>query len=217
MTENTTANGRSAAASGGSSRDSAARNTNPAGGRGSGRGRTDYQTVNLGGRRLRVARTLSERTNDRRGYCRHCSGNGCPACAGRGRATTTPGTARTSRPTGGRTARTAKRNKPKRPRRSGLLGLLGFRKRTPLRRRAKSWLGKTFGTTTTARRNTGTARGSQVVAIGGNTGGSWWRCPRCGASEYSLPDPDVATGRAARHVATVHPGMPFRIDPHQPA
>ncbi|MFL6110529.1 MAG: hypothetical protein ACJ786_04150 [Catenulispora sp.] len=213
MTENTAGNGRSAAAASAVGRRTAAHNTNPAAGRRTGRGRTDYQTVNLGGRRLRVARTLSERTNDRRGYCRNCSGNGCPACAGRGRATTTPGAARTPRRTSGRAERTAKRSKAKRPRRSGLLGLLGFRKRTPLRRRMKSWLGKTFGTKTTARRSAGAPRGGQVVAIGGNPGASWWRCPRCGASEYALADPDVATGRAARHVATAHPGMPFRIDP----
>jgi len=206
MTENTTDHGRSAATSGGAGRAAAARNT------GAGSGRTGYQTVSLGGRRLRVARTLSERTNDRRGYCRGCSGNGCPACAGRGRATTTPSPARAPRRTSGRAERAAKRSNAKRPRRPGLLGLLGFRKRTPLRRRMKSWLGKTFGTATTTRRNTGTSRG-QVVAIGGNPGASWWRCPRCGASEYALTDPDVATGRAARHVTTAHPGMPFRIDP----
>jgi len=211
MTENTTGRGRSPAASGSAGHGAATRNTGAS--RHTGRGRTDYQTVRLGGRRLRVARTLSEPTNDRRGYCRNCSGNGCPACAGRGRATTTPGTARTPRRTSGRAERTAKRSKAKRPRRAGLLGLLGFRNRTPLRRRAKSWLGKTFGTTTTARRNAGTTRGGQVVAIGANPGTSWWRCPRCGASEYALTDADVATGRAARHVATAHPGMPFRIDP----
>ena len=110
-------------------------------------------------------------------------------------------------------ARIAKRSKTKRPRRPGMLGLLGFRKRTPLRRRMKSWLGKTFGTSTTARRNTERSRSGQVVAIGANPGTSWWRCPRCGASEYALADADVATGRAARHVAATHPGMPFRIDP----
>ncbi|WP_194908095.1 hypothetical protein [Catenulispora rubra] len=211
MTEDPTGKSRSAAASGNPRHGAAARNSG--GSRRTGRGRDNYQTVSLGGRRLRVARTLSERTNDRRGYCRHCSGNGCSACAGRGRATTAPGTARASRPTGGRAERTAKRSKAKRPRRSGLLGLLGFRRRTPLRRRMKSWLGKTFGTTAPARRNPGPGRGGQVVAIGGNPGASWWRCPRCGASEYSLPDADVATGRAARHVAAVHPGMAFRIDP----
>ena len=211
MTENTSGNGRSAAPSDGAGHAAAARNTGA--GRQTRRGRTDYQTVNLGGRRLRVARTLSERTNDRRGYCRRCSGNGCPACASRGRATTTPGTARTPRRTSGRAERTAKRSKAKRPRRPGLLGLLGFRKRTPLRQRMKSWLGKSFGTTTTARRNAGTSRCGHVVAIGGNPGASLWRCPRCGASEYALSDADVATGRAARHIAAAHPGMPFRIDP----
>lgn len=186
-----------------------------------GRARAEYQTVNLGGRRLRVAKTLTERTNGRRGYCNNCSGNGCADCAGKGRATNTARSARTarstrtSRPASGRTARTAKRSKAKRPRRSGLLGLVGFRKRVPLRRRAKTWLRKTFGTTTTAasRRATGAGRGGQVVAIGGNPGASWWRCPRCGAGESSLTDADVATGRAARHVAETHPGMPFHIAP----
>ena len=182
----------------------------------SGRARTEYQTVNVGGRQVRVAKTLSERTNARRGYCNSCSGNGCAECAGRGRATdgSTARTARTARASRPAAARTAKRSKAKRPRRAGLLGLLGFRKRTPLRRRAKNWLRNTFGTQTTARRaGAGAGRGGQVVAIGGNPGASWWRCPRCGATEYALPDADVATGRAARHVAEVHPGMPFRIDP----
>ncbi|GAA1954659.1 hypothetical protein [Catenulispora subtropica] len=182
-----------------------------------GRSRTEYQTVNLGGRRLRVAKTLSERTNTRRGYCNSCSGNGCPDCAGKGRATGNRNgaarTSRTSRPATARTPRSAKRSKAKRPRRPGLLGLLGFRKRVPLRRRAKSWVRNLFGANTTASRRGGAARGGQVVAIGGNPGASWWRCPRCGAGEYALPDDDVATGRAARHVAETHPGMPFRLDP----
>src|SRR4051812_40050623 len=52
-----------------------------------GRARTEYQTVNVGSRQVRVAKTLSERTNARRGYCQTCSGNGCADCAGRGRAT----------------------------------------------------------------------------------------------------------------------------------
>jgi len=70
-----------------------------------------------------------------------------------------------------------------------------------------------FGTTTARRGAGGASRGGQVVAIGGNPGASWWRCPRCGATEYALTDADTATGRAARHVTENHPGMPFRIDP----
>ena len=210
MSENTTGNSRPGTGTSNGATGPASRSGKP------GRARTEYQSVNLGGRHLRVAKTLSERANNRRGYYRSCSGNGCPACAGRGRATFTPGTTRTPRRTSGRAERTAKRSKAKRPRRPGLLGALGFRKRTPLRQRMKSWLGKTFATTaTTARRGAGagTSRGGQVVAIGGNPGASWWRCPRCGATEYALTDADTATGRAARHVTENHPGMPFRIDP----
>jgi DnaJ-class molecular chaperone len=54
-----------------------------------------YKTVKLGGRTLRVAETLSAKTNTARGYCPDCSGNGtvtarrkvtpCETCNGTGR------------------------------------------------------------------------------------------------------------------------------------
>jgi len=56
-----------------------------------------YKSVKLGGRTLRVAETLSTKTNAARGYCPTCSGNGtvpkgrnkvksCDSCNGTGRA-----------------------------------------------------------------------------------------------------------------------------------
>ena len=56
-----------------------------------------YKTVKLGGQTLRVAETLSAKTNASRGYCNDCSGNGtvpngrnkvkpCDTCHGTGRA-----------------------------------------------------------------------------------------------------------------------------------
>lgn len=47
--------------------------------------KTEYTKVTIGGRTVRVAKTLSAATNDRRGFCRKCSGNGSVAVPGQAR------------------------------------------------------------------------------------------------------------------------------------
>jgi len=106
-----------------------------------------------------------------------------------------------------------KSTKKKTPTVLRLFGIGG--KRLPVNRAVRGWARGAFGTrtTTTAQARTRNNRSfGQTIAIGGNPGASWWRCPRCSASETGLRDADTATGRAAAHWAGTHPGAPFRLD-----
>lgn len=95
-----------------------------------------------------------------------------------------------------------------------LFGIGG--RRLPVNKALRGWARGVFGTrTTTAGQARAQANRSfgQTIAVGGNLGSSWWRCPRCSATETGLRDGDTATGRAAAHWASTHPGAPFRLDP----
>ncbi|MEY9904362.1 hypothetical protein ABIA35_000568 [Catenulispora sp. MAP12-49] len=136
-----------------------------------------------------------------------------PAASGTG-ARTAYGAAANRRSADRKTKKTAKKT-------STVLRLFGIGgKRLPVNRAVRGWARGAFGTRTTTTTAQARARNNrsfgQTIAIGGNPGASWWRCPRCAASETGLRDADTAVGRAAAHWAGTHPGAPFRLDPQGP-